>query len=108
MRAYLCDRECLDAIVSPQVKDAAAFAAENQFNSNGERMTSEDMTAAYKAYVDGKHDKRTKAYNILVQWPGVLSDPQILHAVGPGQPLDQQRDALALYNKLCEKYSVIV
>ena len=73
VRAYLSDRECLDAIVSPQIKDAAAFAAENQFNSNGERMTSEDMTAAYKAYVDGKHDKRTKAYNILVQWPGVLS-----------------------------------
>ena len=35
-----------------------------------------------------------------MQWPGVLSDPQILHAVEPGQPLDQQRDALALYNKL--------
>ena len=57
VRAYLDDRECvcLDAIVSPQIKEAAAFAAENQFNSNGERMSPEEMTAAYKAYVDGKH-----------------------------------------------------
>ena len=39
-----------------------------------------------------------KAYNIPVQWPGVLSDPQILHAVEPGQPLDLQRDALASTN----------
>ena len=28
VRAYLDDRECLDAIVSPQIKEAAAFAAE--------------------------------------------------------------------------------
>ena len=82
MRAYLDERECLSAIDSPQIKEAAAFAAENQFNSNGERVPPEEMTAAYKAYVDGKHDTRRKAYNILVQWPGVLSDPQILHAVG--------------------------
>ena len=27
VRAYLRDRECLDAIVSPQVKDAAAFTS---------------------------------------------------------------------------------
>ena len=50
VRAYLDDRECLDAIVSPQIKEAAAFAAENQFNSNGERVSPEEMTAAYKAY----------------------------------------------------------
>ena len=100
VRAYLDERDCLSAIDSPQIKDAAAFAAENRFDSSGERIPHEDMAAAYKAYVDGKHSTRRKAYNILVQWPGVLSDPQILHAVEPGQPLDLQRDALALYNKL--------
>ena len=100
VRAYLDERECLSAIDSPQIKDAAAFAAESRFDSSGERMSHEDMAAAYKTYVDGKHSTRRKAYNILVQWPGVLSDPQILHAVEHGQPLDLQRDALALYNKL--------
>ena len=47
VRAYLDERECLDAIDSPQIKEASAFAAENPFNSDGERMSPEEMTAAY-------------------------------------------------------------
>ena len=47
---YLDERECLDAIDSPQIKEAPAFAAENPINSDGERIPPEEMAAAYKAY----------------------------------------------------------
>ena len=54
-RAYLDERGCLEAIDSPQINDAAAFTAENPLNSSGERMPPEEMAAAYKMYVEGKH-----------------------------------------------------
>ena len=46
-RAYLEERECLDAISDPRVKDASAFAAEFTVNDDGERPTAEETRKAY-------------------------------------------------------------
>ena len=99
-RAYLEDRDCLDAIRDPRIKDFGTFAAEYTVNDAGERPSAEETQKAYKAYKDSKDAARRKAYNILVQWPGVLSDPLIMQAVETGSNFDRTRDALGLYNKL--------
>ena len=105
VRAYLEQHGCLDAITDPRAKDHATFAAENPTDDSGERLSHEAIRIAYKDYLDKRDATRRKAYDILVQWPGVLKDPQILHACEPGQPLDRQRDALTLYNKLVARKS---
>ena len=99
-RAYLEDRDCLDAITDPRIKDESTFAAEYTVNDVGERPTAEETRKAYNLYKAKKESSRRKAYNHLVQWPGVLSDPLILQAVETGSNFDRTRDALGLYNKL--------
>ena len=68
-RAYLEDRECLDAITDPRIKDESTFAAEYIVNDVGERPTAEEIRKAYNHYKAKKELSRRKAYNHLVQWP---------------------------------------